>query len=73
MEQPKPNGSEAKEEIVEPESVYVGADETEEVVAIGENGKKFKVIFCVLQNLTPLLKSPYFLEWRGCEWEILYD
>jgi hypothetical protein len=72
MEEPKPNGSEVREENKEPENIYVGADGTEEV-AVAENGKKFKVIFCVLQNLTPLLQRPYFLERRDCEWEILYD
>jgi hypothetical protein len=61
MEEPKPNGSEVTEENIEPENVYVGADVTE-VVATGENGKKFKVIFCILQNITPLLQRPYFLE-----------
>jgi len=72
MEEPKPNGSRIIEENIEPENVYVGVDGTEEV-ATEENGKKLKVIFCVLQNLTPLLQKPYFLEWRDCEWEILYD
>jgi hypothetical protein len=61
MEEPKPNGSKVTEENIEPENIDVVADGTEEV-AIGENGKKFKVIFCVLQNLTPLLQWPYFLE-----------
>lgn len=72
MEEPKPNGSGEREENIEPENMYVEADGTEDV-ATGENGKKFKVIFCVLQNLTPLLQRSYFLEWRDCEWEILYD
>jgi hypothetical protein len=61
MEEPKPNESEVTEENIEPENVYVGADEIE-VVATGRNGKKFKVIFCVLQNITPLLQRPYFLD-----------
>ena len=61
MEEPKPNGSRVAEENTEPDNIYVGADGTEDV-ATGENGKKFKVIFCVLQNLTPLLQRPYFLE-----------
>jgi hypothetical protein len=60
MEEPKPNGSRI-EETIEPENLYVGVEGTEEV-ATGENGKKFKVIFCVLQNLTPLLQKPYFLK-----------
>jgi len=57
MEEPKPNGSRVTEENIESENIYVGADGTEEV-ATGVNGKKFKVIFCILQNLTPLLQRP---------------
>jgi len=72
MEEPKPNGSEVTEENIEPENVYVGADGTE-LVATGENGKKFKVIFCGLQNITPLLQRPLFQDWKECEWEILYE
>lgn len=61
MEESKPNASEVREENIDPENMSVGVDGTEEVVT-AENGKKFKVIFCVLQNLTPLLQRPYFLE-----------
>jgi len=61
MEEPKPNGSTVTEENIELENIYVGTDGTEEI-ATGANGKKFKVIFSVLQNLTLLLERPYFLE-----------
>lgn len=46
MEESKPNGpivtSETAKEITEPEDIYLGADGPEEV-AVGANGKKFKV------------------------------
>jgi len=61
MEEPKPNESKVTEENIELENIDMGADGTEEV-ATGANGKRFKVIFCVPQNLTPLLQKPYFLE-----------
>jgi hypothetical protein len=65
MEEPKPNGSKVREEgsneNIEPENIYEGADGTEEVATVGY-GKKFRVSFCVLQNFTPLLQRPYFLD-----------
>jgi hypothetical protein len=60
MEHTNLNGSGIQENI-DPGNVNVDVDGAERV-ATGENGKKFKVIFCVIQNLTSLSQRPYFLE-----------
>jgi hypothetical protein len=60
MEEPKPEESNVREERskenTEPENIYVGTDGTDEV-ASRTGGKRFRVSFCVQQNLTPLLEA----------------